>query len=138
MYTQGESISQKKISDLRERIRIINSIENAILVSIHQNYFPDSQYYGAQVFYASTNGSNEFASELQNRLKLLDDTNRRKSKKATGIFLMQHIKCPGVLIECGFLSNIAEEARLRNNDYQNKLCSVIASVCSTFLHLNTF
>jgi N-acetylmuramoyl-L-alanine amidase len=43
---------------------------------------------------------------------------------------MEHIACPGVLIECGFLSNPAEEAKLRSPEYQQKLCCVIASVVS--------
>ena len=50
VYTQGDTISQKKISDLRERVRLVNSIENCVLISIHQNHFSDSKYSGAQVF----------------------------------------------------------------------------------------
>ena len=51
VYTEGNSIAQKKISDLKERVRIVNDTENAILISIHQNFFADSRYSGAQVFY---------------------------------------------------------------------------------------
>ena len=53
VYTHGNSIAAKKVSDLKERVRIINQTENAILVSIHQNNFDDSRYSGAQVFYNS-------------------------------------------------------------------------------------
>ena len=134
VHTQEGSISQKKISDLKERVRIVNSTENAILISIHQNYFGDSKYRGAQSFYAPTSGSKELAASVQQSFRLLDTTNNRQIKKADGIYLMQHISCPGVLIECGFLSNVAEEALLRNNSYQNKICSVIASACSIYLH----
>lgn len=134
IHTKEGSISQIKISDLKERVRIINSTENAILLSIHQNYFSDSKYSGAQTFYAPTSGSKELATSIQETLKLLDNTNNRQIKKADGIYLMQHIACPGVLIECGFLSNTVEEALLRNADYQNKLCSIIASACSLYLH----
>ena len=36
IYTKGETIAQKKISDLKERVRIVNETENALLLSIHQ------------------------------------------------------------------------------------------------------
>ena len=64
VYTSGTSIAEKKASDLKERVRIINQTENAFLISIHQNYFPQNQYHGAQVFYRSTEESKNFATEL--------------------------------------------------------------------------
>lgn len=134
VYTKGTSLSEKKISDLKERVRIVNNTENAILISIHQNYFSDSKYRGAQVFYANTDGSQELANELQKNLKLLDPTNNRQIKRAGPIYLLKNIHCPGILIECGFLSNIEEDILLQNNNYQNNLCSVIASVCSMYLY----
>lgn len=39
---------------------------------------------------------------------------------------MNHIECPAILIECGFLSNPAEERLLRTDSYKLKLASVIA------------
>ena len=56
VYTEGNTIAAQKVSDLKERVRIVNETENAILISIHQNIFPDSRYDGAQVFYAPTEG----------------------------------------------------------------------------------
>ena len=134
VYTQGSTIAQKKVSDLKERVRTVNSTKNPIVISIHQNFFSDSRYSGAQVFYAPTPGSQELASELQLRLKLLDPTNRRQIKKSDGIYFMQNILCPGILVECGFLSNPEEEALLRDTAYQAKICAVLASVCSNYLH----
>lgn len=134
IYTQGETIAQKKISDLRERVRIVNSIDDCVLISIHQNHFSDSKYSGAQVFYPQTAGSRELSTKLQENIKrTLNPDSRRGIKKADGIYLMQHINCPGVLIECGFLSNPQEEYLLRTEDYQQKLCSVIACTVSTWL-----
>lgn len=134
VYTQGETISQKKISDLRERVRIVNSIEDCVLISIHQNHFSDSKYSGAQVFYPATTGSRELSAKLQENLKSsLNPNSNRQIKKADGIYLMQHIDCPGALIECGFLSNPQEEYLLRSEAYQQKLCSVIACTVSTWL-----
>ncbi len=134
IYTQGETISQKKISDLRERVRIVNSIADCVLISIHQNHFSDSKYSGAQVFYPPTTGSRELSTKLQENLKrTLNPDSRRGIKKADGIYLMQHINCPGALIECGFLSNPQEEYLLRSQTYQQKMCSVIACTVSSWL-----
>lgn len=134
VYTQGETIAQKKASDLRERERIINRTSNALVISIHQNTFPDAQYWGPQVFYANTQGSRELAMLLQTTLQIgLTPNNDRKSKQAKGVYLMEHIKCTGILLECGFISNPEEEARLRNEKYQKELCAVIASVFGQYL-----
>lgn len=134
VYTAGNSISEKKISDLKERVRIVNGQENAILVSIHQNKFSDSRYSGAQVFYATTQGSTELARSLQSSLvTYLNPGSTRKTKEGQGIFLLEKIKCPGVLIECGFLSHPEEEAKLRSEEYQQKLCCVITAAVSQYL-----
>lgn len=127
VYTEGKSIAQKKISDLKERVRIVNETENAILVSIHQNFFAESQYAGAQVFYNDIPGAKEMAQSMQSSLvSNLNPGSNRKSKPSTGVYLMEHITSPGLLIECGFLSNPEEEVKLRTDDYQKKLCCVIA------------
>lgn len=134
VYTQGETIAQKKISDLRERVRIANSIEDCVLISIHQNHFSDSKYSGAQVFYPETTGSRELSSMLQDNFKsTLNPDSNRAIKKADGIYLMQHVNCPAALIECGFLSNHQEEYLLRTQEYQQKICSVIACTVSTWI-----
>lgn len=127
VYTKGDTIAQKKVSDLKERVRMVEEIPNALLLSIHQNTFPDGRYSGAQVFYADTPGSQALAGQLQAALvSALNPGSRRKEKKADGIYLMEHISRTGVLIECGFLSNWEEEAKLRTAAYQKALCCVIA------------
>lgn len=137
VYTYGETIAEKKVSDIKERVRIVNNTEMAVLVSIHQNYFSESKYNGAQVFYAPTDGSMELAKQLQAAfIATLNPGSRRQCKKADKIYLLQHIQPPGVLIECGFISNPQEENLLRSHDYQNKLCSVIAGTCSNYLFQN--
>lgn len=134
VYTTGDTIARKKISDLKERVRMVNETENALLVSIHQNQFSDSRYSGAQVFYANTDGSRELAQQLQAELvAALNPGSSRKCKQSSGVYLMDNIRCTGVLVECGFLSNPQEEARLRSSDYQRKLCCVLASTLSRYL-----
>jgi len=134
IYTEGETIAAKKVSDLKERVRIVDKTDNAVLISLHQNYFSDSRYYGAQTFYADTDGSKELACELQAKIaETLTPGNKRMAKKATGIYLMEHIKTCGVLLECGFISNPQENARLLTPEYQKNLCCVIASTLSMYL-----
>ena len=133
IYTTGQTIAGKKSSDLKERVRIVNETENGILLSIHQNHFSDSYYSGAQTFYPNTTGSTELAKSIQNAfVNTINPGSNRKAKPAEGLYLMKHIQKPGVLIECGFLSNFEEEKKLRQATYQKKICCVIASVCSTY------
>ena len=65
VYREGDTIARKKMSDLKERVRITNGTPNALLLSIHQNTFPDGKYSGAQVFYAAAEGSQALAQKLQ-------------------------------------------------------------------------
>lgn len=133
IHTQGETIAARKASDLKARVRLANETENALLISIHQNYFTESKYSGAQVFYPKTEGSQALASVLQKAFcEKLNPGSRRREKTASGVYLMDHITCPGLLIECGFLSNPDEEASLRSPEYQKKLCCTIAATVSSY------
>ena len=125
VYTEGTTIAQKKVSDIKNRVRIVESTPNAILVSIHQNHFSEAKYRGAQVFYNAQ--SEALAKKLQQALCTQVDTkNHRECKPAQNIYLMEHVTCPAVLIECGFLSNPQEELLLRDASYQKKLVCAIA------------
>ena len=132
IYTQGNTIAAKKVSDLKERVRIVNSTEGCILISIHQNYFSDAKYSGAQVFYKN---DDTLAKALQEEfVRTVNISSNRKAKKAQGIYLMDNVCCTAALIECGFLSNPQEEQLLRTAQYQKKICSVIAATVSRYLH----
>lgn len=134
VYSEGETIAQKKMSDLKNRVKMVNETENALLLSIHQNYFSDGRYFGPQVLYADQTDSLGLAKQLQ--AALIRGTNpesRRTQTASEGIYLLKHIRCTGVLIECGFLSNPEEEARLRSREYQQTLCSIIACTAANYL-----
>ena len=133
IHTEGNTIASQKVSDLKERVRIANATENGILVSIHQNTYPDGRYSGAQVFYGGAKESPELAKLLQTNFnKILCRDSHRECKKAQGVYLMQNIDCVGVLVECGFLTNPQEEAKLRSCEYQKQISCVIASTLSAF------
>ena len=133
VYTTGTSLSAKKMSDLKERVRLANETDNAVLISIHQNTFSDSFYNGAQVFY-NTKGETLAKNLQRNFVDYLNPGSRRKAKQADKIYLMEHVKSTAVLIECGFISN-PEEAKLLNTDsYQKCISSLIAATVSNFLY----
>ena len=134
VYTEGETIAAKKASDLKQRVKIVNETERGILISIHQNQFQDSRYSGAQVFYGKSDSSRELATKLQSAfVSSVNLGSNRKAKRSNGVYLMEKITNPGVLIECGFLSNLKEEALLRDPKYQKKLCAVIGTTLSMHL-----
>ena len=134
VYTQGSTIGEKKVSDLKERARIVQAEDNPILLSIHQNHFSESRYSGAQMFWADTDGSKALAEVLQHSfIAHLNPGSNRIAKPCQGIWLMEHVQCPAVLVECGFLSNPAEEAKLRDPEYQKRICCVIVSAMSEYI-----
>lgn len=134
IYSEGsETYSEKKISDLKNRVNLVNQSRPAILVSIHQNHFPQEKYAGAMVFYAQSAGSRELAYLMQAQLKsALNPQNNRDCKKADSIYLLDKITCPGVLVECGFLSNSREEALLQQSDYQKKIVCAITGALTQY------
>ena len=131
LSTEGETIRARKQSDLRNRAALVNGYADAILVSIHQNHFPDPKYDGAQVFF--TKNAAELAKTMQSALtETLTPHSRRQAKEAKGVYLMEHITCPGLLIECGFLSNPTEEQQLRSPEYQKRMSAVMAAVLARY------
>ena len=131
----ANTIAQKKVTDIHNRVDLINSHPEALLVSIHQNAFSQEKYHGAQVFYDEVGESKVLAETLQGAFnQYVDSTNRRKAKSIQPeVYLMNHIKVPGILVECGFLSNPAEAEKLKTDGYQNQLAVAIA--VTAFNHL---
>lgn len=128
------TISQKKVSDLKNRAAMVNAVENGLLVSIHQNYFEQTKYCGAQVFFAKTDGSKALAERIRQSLREnVDAANHRQCKPSQSVYLMEHIECTGVLIECGFLSNYEEAKRLQTDAYQKKLSAAICGAITEYL-----
>lgn len=130
VYDDGaQSLREKKVSDLKHRVEIVNGSENNILVSIHQNKFDNSAYSGAQVFYSSNNDkSRVLAESIRNSVvSLLQNDNTRELKPANSdIYLLDNATVPAVIVECGFLSNDEERAKLLDSGYQSEMAYSIA------------
>lgn len=129
---EAVTLREKKASDLRNRVEQVEAVPNALLVSIHQNMYTGAggaRYRGAQVFYTDQEHSRPLAEHTQEILRrALSPENTRQAAKLPGpVYLMDHVTCPAILVECGFLSNPEEEALLRTAGYQTKLAAALAS-----------
>ena len=115
---------QKKVYDLKNRVKIAQAYENPVFVGIHMNKFSDAKYSGLQVYYSKNNSNSlNIASNIKGLVKkYLQAQNNREVKGAdSSIYVLDKIDCPAVLIECGFLSNEDELLNLKSKDYQEKL-----------------
>lgn len=119
----SKTISQKKVSDIKNRVKIGNESSADIFVSVHLNKIPQKQYSGWQTFYKDGNeDSKTLATSIQDNLNLAINTvNNRVPLKLDNVYIMKHVEIPIALVECGFLSNDAEESLLVTDEYQNKL-----------------
>lgn len=130
-------LGKQKKSDMENRLNIINSSENAVFVSVHQNQYTDSKYYGAQMFYPAESADSErLARIMQNNfVSLLQPENKREIKPVgSEIYLLHFAKCPAVMAECGFLSNPDEAAKLESADYQAQVAfTLYKSLCDYLL-----
>lgn len=125
-----EKISEQKISDIKNRLKIMEENKDGITISIHQNKFTQEKYNGAQVFYGSKNPlSKQLAQVMQDSfVKNLQPDNTREIKEGTGsVYLLKHATVPMIMIECGFLSNEAEAVLLATEEYQQKIAFTIFS-----------
>ena len=127
---------KKKSQDLAKRLEIANSTENAILISVHMNAFPEAKYKGLQVYFSPhSEGSYTLASSIQNqtRLSLMPDNTRKVKRADSDIYLLDRFEGTGVLIECGFLSNPEEYAKLCTDEYRKSLSWVIVGVILNYI-----
>lgn len=109
-----------KSEDMKERIRIMNDEKNDLFISIHMNQFQNQTVKGLHVFYnPSSNQSFELASIVQKEVNL--KLNQNKQIKKGDFYILNKSRIPGILIECGFLSNDEDRKNLLNEQYQNKL-----------------
>lgn len=117
------NVSRRKKSDFDNRINLINNSNADMYLSIHMNYLEDNRYYGAQVFY--TDGNERIADCLQKQFSKDLKSPMKIKKLQNTIYMYQRLEIPGVLIECGFLSNKNERYLLKDSEYQSKVVDSI-------------
>lgn len=119
----SKSIRDKKISDMNKRVEFGNDSNADIYVSIHLNYYQEEKYSGWQTFYqVQSEDSKTLANIIQEELNNnFAKDNSRQPMLLKGVYIMDNVKIPTVIIECGFLSNIEEEELLKTDKHQNDL-----------------
>lgn len=118
--------TNKKRSDIQNRVQLINESDALLYISIHQNTYTNSIYSGAQCFYNKYNGLSQLLSNnIQTSITNSLNNTTRVSKSIDGIYLVDNVNKPGVLVECGFMSNEEELSLLQDKAYQSKLAHAI-------------
>lgn len=123
----ANTTAKRKVADQHARAELVNALPDAVLISIHQNCFPDPRPYGCQVLYAETEGSEAFGKLTHELLcaAICPDNRRVAAPAPDSIYLMRSVKCTAILVECGFLSNTREAERLKTAAYQTKISAVL-------------
>jgi len=128
-YSEGTTnIIEKRRQDLTRRKKMMDESGTTIVVSIHLNGFPETQYFGAQTFYPpNSNESRKLANSLQKAVReMIDPANKRQPQlKKDQIIILKDLKTPTAILECGFLSNADEEKKLATEEYRTKLAFAI-------------
>lgn len=118
-----KTLKAKKVSDIKNRVKIGNNSSADIFVSVHLNKISQSQYYGWQTFYKEGNEQGKkLATSIQNNLnEAIQKENKREPLKISNIYIIKNVEIPTVIVECGFLSNQEEEKKLQEEEYQTNL-----------------
>ena len=116
------TLREKKISDIHNRVKIGNESSADVFVSIHLNKIPQSQYYGWQCFYKPNDEQSiKLAKQIQENLnKSIQKENKRVAMKLDTVYIMKHVEIPISIVECGFLSNPEECLKLSEKEYQKR------------------
>lgn len=124
---EGEN-GNRKVQDMKARVKRINDTKPDLAVSIHQNSYHEESIHGAQVFYYEHSESGEKdARILQEALLAVDPDNTRQVKANTTYYLLKRTEVPILIVECGFLSNQEEAEKLASEDYQKEIAKAIAN-----------
>lgn len=119
--------SNKKVSDLKNRVDFIQKSNASLVVSIHQNSFPSPSVEGAQCFYFTHSPEGEQLAALLQQ-QIISSTNQikiREIKRNEDYYLLKNSPLTTVIVECGFLSNPKEETLLTSQDYQEQMAWAI-------------
>ncbi len=124
---QQDSVRKMKVSDISNRVKIVNSSDADLCISIHMNKFASERYYGWQTFYNKNSEYNKIlAEEIQAGItNNIDRKNDRVALNIKDIKLTDESKIPTTIVECGFLSNPEDLRLLQTEEYRAKLVSGI-------------
>lgn len=134
---------------LEERAALTEKLGAAAFVSVHINTDGSgSEAEGLETYFAGkpslavrrktgVTGENELMSEklatLVQRCACDEAQADNRGTKQRDYVVIEEARCPAVLVECGFLTNIDEARRLKDKAHQEKLARGIASGVKLFL-----
>lgn len=130
-------IRNQKISDMENRLELFNKNTDCVCVSIHQNTYSDPKYSGAQMFYSDKNSeSQRLAMIMQESFvsNLQPDNTREIKLCGEELYLCYYCNNPAVMVECGFLSNPDEAAKLTDSAYQQQVAFTVFSGINEFIN----
>lgn len=134
--TKCDTPNYSEHRDLECRTELVQRVSNPVYIGIHQNCFPTGQPSGAQVIYSDKDGSEILGKiTLGNLIKSLDPMNRRVAEPMDKkLYILSHLECPAILVECGFMSNFSDIQKLKTPEYQTALASVLMGSYIQFLN----
>ncbi len=117
--------SDNKRADLTARLDLAAKGSADMLISIHMNEYRTRRESGPQVFYrAGQEESRLLAGCIQDSMISVLKPARERAAMSGDYFILS-LNIPSVLVECGFISNAAEEALLLTPEYREKVALAI-------------
>lgn len=126
----GSNVKERKLNDMKARLKMYNADESNVIISIHQNKFSDSKAHGSQIFYSPNNELSKSLAESMKRSvnsMLLTGLDRECKKAGNDIYLLKNTNKPAVIVECGFISNFEECQKLKSREYQKQLAFCVTA-----------
>ena len=116
----------KKLQDMQRRAKIIEQGGADVLLSIHMNEYAGRSESGPQVFYRENCPAGRLLAGAMQQAMTAQLAPKKEREALGGDYYILTLGIPGVLVECGFLSNREEEAMLLTEEYRERVATAIA------------
>ncbi len=126
MTRENDKVPDAKKEDLNQRVDLINKTNPVLALCVHQNSYTTPDIFGAQVFYhTKTEEAEDVATIVQESLRAIDPNNKREIKENDTYYMLKFTEVPTIIVECGFLTNPDEAAKLITEEYQDQVAFAI-------------
>ena len=135
----GKLDTNKKVKDMKQRLSIMEQSKPALVVSVHQNSYPEESISGVQVFYYRDSLEGKKAAQLmqEQMIETLQPVKKREAKENSTYYILKKTTVPTIIVECGFLSNSTEAGLLVTPEYQEKVAWAIHMGIMRYLNAET-
>ena len=126
----------RKRADLQKRLDLAQAAGADVFLSIHLNEYRDRSESGPQVYYQrGADAGRLLAGCLQEALVQVLQPPKVRSANAGDYYVLRNTSLPAALIECGFLSNAAEEKLLLDKSYHRRIARAVADGLESWLEM---